>query len=91
MIRSFLSLLLCVGLTFGLGGCVTTSLPMAAASPWTSQKLDIESNPLDVAFTDNSHGFLVGSNRLVMETSNGGETWEAVSYTHLTLPTIRLV
>jgi hypothetical protein len=49
VIRSFLSLLLCVGLTFGLGGCVTTSLPMAAASPWSSQKLGIESNPLDVA------------------------------------------
>ena len=76
MIRSFLSLLLCVGLTFGLGGCVTTSLPMAAASPWSSQKLGIESNPLDVAFTNESHGFLVGSNRLVMETSDGGETWE---------------
>ena len=76
MIRSVLSLLLCIGLTFGLGGCVTTRLPVATTSPWSSQKLGIESNPLDVAFTDNSHGFLVGSNRLVMETDDGGETWE---------------
>jgi len=76
VIRSVLSLLLCIGLTFGLGGCVTTRLPVATTSPWSSQKLGIESNPLDVAFTDNSHGFLVGSNRLVMETDDGGETWE---------------
>jgi hypothetical protein len=29
-----------------------------------------------VAFTDREHGFLVGSNRLIMETNDGGASWE---------------
>ncbi len=60
----------------GLGGCVTTGLPMAAASPWQAVLLETKSNPLDVAFTDARHGFLVGSNRLIMETDDGGAHWQ---------------
>jgi photosystem II stability/assembly factor-like uncharacterized protein len=29
-----------------------------------------------VAFTDANHGFLVGSNRLILETNDGGSSWE---------------
>jgi len=65
---------LVVGLT--LPGCVTTGLPIAASSPWQVVPLDTKSNPLDVAFTDREHGFLVGSNRLIMETNDGGASWE---------------
>ena len=57
-------------------GCVTTGLPLASASPWAPVPLDTSSNPLDVAFTDANHGFLVGSNRLVMESNDGGASWE---------------
>ena len=32
--------------------------------------------PLDVDFIDEKNGFLVGSNRLIMESNDGGETWE---------------
>jgi photosystem II stability/assembly factor-like uncharacterized protein len=60
----------------GLGGCVTTGLPMAAASPWQAVLLETKSNPLDVAFTDARHGFLVGSNRLIMESDDGGASWQ---------------
>lgn len=31
--------------------------------------------PLDLAFTDSSHGFLVGSNRLILETNDAGASW----------------
>ena len=68
--------MLAVGLAFGLGGCVTTGLPLAASSPWQPVALDTSSNPLDLAFTDDSHGFLVGSNRLILETEDGGASWE---------------
>ena len=69
--------------SLSLTGCVTTGLPTAAASPWQAVPLDTKANPLDVAFTDRDHGFLVGSNRLIMETNDGGASWEERS---LTLP-----
>jgi photosystem II stability/assembly factor-like uncharacterized protein len=71
-----LSLLLAVVLGFGLGGCVTTGLPAASASPWQPVPLATTANPLDVAFRDDRHGFLVGSNRLILETEDGGASWQ---------------
>ncbi len=75
-LRPLLSLTFSLVLAFGLTGCVTTGLPTAAASPWQSVPLDTRSNPLDVAFTNADHGFLVGSNRLIMETDDGGASWQ---------------
>jgi photosystem II stability/assembly factor-like uncharacterized protein len=77
--RGLLTLLLALVVAVGLPGCVTTGLPIAATSPWQAVPLDTTSNPLDVAFTDREHGFLVGSNRLIMETNNGGASWETRS------------
>ena len=74
--RPLLSLMLCFCLALGLGGCVTTRLPIAATSPWEAMEIGTSSSPLDVAFTDAEHGFMVGSNRLVMETYDGGANWE---------------
>jgi photosystem II stability/assembly factor-like uncharacterized protein len=76
LLSPLLSLLLVVGLGLGLGGCVTTGLPLAAASPWQAVPLSTSSNPLAVSFTDARHGFLVGSNRLIMETDDGGASWQ---------------
>ena len=76
LLSPLLSLLLVAGLGFGLGGCVTTGLASAATSPWQPVPLSTRSNPLDVAFTDSNHGFLVGSNRLILETDDGGASWE---------------
>jgi photosystem II stability/assembly factor-like uncharacterized protein len=79
LLSPLLSLLLVLGLGFGLGGCVTTGLPVASSSPWQAVPLDTSSNPLAVAFRDPQHGFLVGSNRLIMETADGGASWESRS------------
>ena len=65
LLRPVLSAVLLILLTTG---CVTTGLATAASSPWQTVPLSTSANPLDVAFTDANHGFLVGSNRLVMET-----------------------
>ena len=73
---SWLSLVMALVVGLTLPGCVTTGLPIAASSPWQVVPLDTKSNPLDVAFTDREHGFLVGSNRLIMETNDGGASWE---------------
>jgi len=76
VLRQLLSLVMVIGLGLGLGGCVTTGLPPASASPWQQVPIATKANPLDVAFTDANHGFLVGSNRLILETNDGGSTWE---------------
>jgi len=76
VLRQLLSLVMVIGLGLGLGGCVTTGLPAASASPWQQVPIATKANPLDVAFTDANHGFLVGSNRLILETNDGGSSWE---------------
>ncbi len=77
LLSPLLSLLLVLGLGLGLGGCVTTGLPTATSSPWQAVPLETTSNPLAVAFRDARHGFLVGSNRLIMETDDGGASWQS--------------
>ena len=63
-------------LATGLGGCVSSGLPAASASPWQPVDIHTKSNPLDLAFTSSQHGFLVGSNRLILETDDGGASWQ---------------
>ena len=72
---SAVNLLLVLVLGVSLSGCVSTRLPTATSSPWQSQDLDTQANPLDIAFTDPEHGFLVGSNRMIRETNDGGAHW----------------
>ncbi|MFO8237997.1 MAG: photosynthesis system II assembly factor Ycf48 [Prochlorococcaceae cyanobacterium] len=76
LLSPLLSLVVVISLGFGLGGCVTTGLPVADTSPWQPVPLATSSNPLAVAFSDERHGFLVGSNRLILETNDGGASWE---------------
>ncbi len=72
----FANLILVIAISLGLGGCVTTRLPIATTSPWQEVALSTEANPLDIAFSDETHGFLVGTNRLILETNDGGQTWQ---------------
>ncbi len=71
LLSSLCALLAAVVLT----GCVSTSLPTAQSSPWQPVDIHTKSNPLDLAFTNGSHGFLVGSNRLILETNDAGASW----------------
>ena len=50
LLQPLLSLMLVVALGLGLGGCVTTGLPLASNSPWQAVPLATRSNPLDLAF-----------------------------------------
>lgn len=76
LLTTLLSLVLALGLALGVSGCSTSHLPVAEVSPWQSVELPSRSNPLDLAFTDADHGYLVGSNRLILETSDGGASWQ---------------
>ncbi|BEV35560.1 photosynthesis system II assembly factor Ycf48 [Synechococcus sp. M16CYN] len=75
LLSSAINLFLVLMLGVGLGGCVSTRVPTASTSPWQAIDLKTQSNPLDIAFTDPNHGFLVGSNRMVQETDDGGSCW----------------
>ena len=75
LFSSALNLVLVLVLGVSLSGCVTTHLPTATTSPWLALDLDTQANPLDVAFTDDRHGYLVGSNRMIQETNDGGAQW----------------
>jgi photosystem II stability/assembly factor-like uncharacterized protein len=74
--KRLLSSLSALVLTVVLSGCVSTSLPSATASPWQAVDIATKSNPLDLAFNNSRHGFLVGSNRLILETNDGGASWQ---------------
>jgi len=73
LLRPLVSLVLICSL---LSGCVSTKLATAAESPWQAVPLDTSSSGLDLAFSDENHGILVGSNRLVLETDDGGRHWQ---------------
>jgi len=75
LLNSATQLLLVLVLGISLSGCVTTHVPTATTSPWQAMDLDTQANPLDVAFTDSRHGYLVGSNRMIRETNDGGAHW----------------
>ena len=78
-LSSFFNLILIVLVGLGLSGCVATNLPISTISPWQEVQLVTDASPLDISFLNSQHGFLVGSNRLIMESNDGGETWEARS------------
>ena len=71
------NIILILSLGFTLTGCVTTTrLPVEPNSPWEEIELASDDNPLDIAFVNEDHGFLVGANRLILETNDGGLTWQ---------------
>ena len=72
----FLNLVLTVFVGLFLTGCVATRLPQSTSSPWEKIDLNSDSNPLDIAFVDQDKGFLVGTERLIMETNDGGKVWQ---------------
>jgi photosystem II stability/assembly factor-like uncharacterized protein len=76
LLRALIQLLLVLAIGLGLSGCVSTRLASASTSPWQPVALDTSSNALDVAFSSDNNGFLVGSNRLIMETDDGGASWQ---------------
>jgi photosystem II stability/assembly factor-like uncharacterized protein len=58
--------------------CVSCShIQPLTASPWKPIQLPTESNIQDLTFTANpQHGWVVGSDAALLETNDGGKTWE---------------
>lgn len=57
--------------------CARGFLPDVSYNPWQTITLPTEETLSDVAFTnDPRHGWLVGKNETLLETTDGGNTWE---------------
>lgn len=58
-------------------GCARSFLPTLSDNPWEVVSLPTEETISDIAFTDDpQHGWLVGKNATLLETKDGGNTWE---------------
>ncbi len=75
IITSIPNLLLSLLLCFALSSCSSTGVKANDSSPWKTIQFEDQSNVLDIDFIDDKNGFLVGSNTLIMESNDGGETW----------------
>jgi photosystem II stability/assembly factor-like uncharacterized protein len=70
LIALFAVVLICVG---------CSKVPSTSYNPWEVISVDTDAKLLDIAFTGNpQHGFLVGSNATLLETKDGGETWQPI-------------
>lgn len=59
-------------------GC--SSVPSISHNPWQVMSVPTDANLQDISFTNNSqHGWLVGSNSTILETKDGGQTWQPVN------------
>lgn len=57
--------------------CNRAYLPSTPYNPWQVISLPTEATLADVSFTDDpKHGWLVGNNATLLETKDGGDTWE---------------
>ena len=85
------NLILTIILCFVLSGCSSTGLKTSDTSPWETIQFENQANTLDIDFIDENKGFLVGSNRLIMETNDGGKNWEERSLDISTEENFRLL
>ncbi|MBW4582442.1 MAG: photosynthesis system II assembly factor Ycf48 [Tildeniella nuda ZEHNDER 1965/U140] len=51
-------------------------LPSINGTPWQPVSVPTESNLLDLSFIDAQHGWLTGTGSTLLETTDGGTTWE---------------
>ncbi|RCJ37370.1 photosystem II assembly protein [Nostoc minutum NIES-26] len=59
-------------------GC--SKVPSISYNPWEVISVPTDAKLLDIGFTDNpEHGFLVGSNATLLETNDGGDTWQPIT------------
>ncbi len=70
LIALFAVVLVCVG---------CSKVPSTSYNPWEIISVGTDAKLLDLAFTGNpQHGFLVGTDATLLETKDGGETWQPI-------------
>jgi len=59
-----------------LCSCTRAFLPSIEYNPWQPVPLPTEATLADLAFVDQNHGWLVGNKATLLETTDGGNSWE---------------
>lgn len=78
IVRRLKQILIVLVATLFCASC--SSVPSIGSSPWQPISLPTEANIQDIAFTnDSNHGWLVGSESTLLETKDGGKTWQPQS------------
>lgn len=58
-------------------GCANAYLPGTSFNPWELISLENDANFIDISFAESpQHGWLVGTQSTLMETTDGGKTWQ---------------
>jgi photosystem II stability/assembly factor-like uncharacterized protein len=75
ILRAWKQLVILVAIVILTTGC-KAFLPALSFNPWQVIQVPVEDNLLDISFTDDpKHGWVVGTNSALLETTDGGKTW----------------
>ncbi|WP_088893279.1 photosynthesis system II assembly factor Ycf48 [Leptolyngbya ohadii] len=76
-VKSFKQVVIVLVAVLLCSSCAQTYLPSTSTNPWQVLTLPTDATIADVAFTgDKKHGWMVGTNEALLETADGGKTWE---------------
>ncbi|NEQ34530.1 MAG: photosystem II assembly protein, partial [Leptolyngbya sp. SIO4C5] len=76
-LRSCKKLVAILAIALLAASCSGYFLPSLEKNPWQVLQLSTEATFSDIAFAGNSdHGWLVGNDSTLLETQDGGETWQ---------------
>lgn len=77
ILKSLRQIVALLGVVLLCSSCARGFLTDLSANPWQVVALPTQETLSDVAFTgDANHGWLVGKNETLLETTDGGKTWE---------------
>lgn len=76
-VKSFKQIVIVLVAVLLCSSCANSYLPSTVENPWEVLTLPIEGTIADVGFTgDSKHGWMVGTNETLLETTDGGRSWE---------------
>lgn len=76
LLKSFQTVVVVIVAVLLCSSCARNFLPSTSYNPWQLVSLPTEETLSDVAFADSNHGWLVGKNATLLETTDAGKSWE---------------
>ncbi len=77
IVKSWKQIFIILAAVIFCSGCKNSFLPPMSYNPWEVIQLPTEVTLFDIGFTDNlDHGWIVGGDTTILETTDGGKTWQ---------------